>query len=55
MDFTQNDLAQEDIFILDVFHTIIIWTGKCANREDKTKATETALEYLKSGIFEFRI
>lgn len=53
MDFAQSDLAQEDIFILDAFHTLIIWTGKYANREEKNKAFEIALEFLKTGIFFF--
>lgn len=48
MDFSQSDLAQEDIFILDAFHTLMIWTGKYANREEKNKAFEIAIEFLKT-------
>ncbi|BES89474.1 actin Hypothetical protein [Nesidiocoris tenuis] len=46
MNFSQSDLIGEDVMILDAFHTIFIWIGLKANKEEKSKAMEFASEYL---------
>ncbi|KAF6215173.1 hypothetical protein GE061_009924 [Apolygus lucorum] len=48
MNFSQSDLIEEDVMILDVFHTIFIWIGRKANKEEKSKALEFASEYLET-------
>ena len=47
-DFTQEDLDDEDVFILDVYTAIFLWVGEHANESEKAAAVETAAEYLKA-------
>lgn len=44
--FNQEDLALDDIFILDTFTTVFVWVGPESNDEEKQKSFETALEYV---------
>ncbi|XP_014251721.1 villin-1-like [Cimex lectularius] len=48
MNFHQSDLIQEDIMVLDAFHTLFIWVGNLANKEEKIKAVDFAYEYLET-------
>src|SRR5262249_23454663 len=46
VDFSQDDLLQSDVFILDAFQEVFVWVGHGA--KDKTdKAFQAALDYVK--------
>jgi hypothetical protein len=46
VDFTQEDLNNEDIYILDTFTTVYVWLGGQANAHEKEKAVEFANQYV---------
>jgi len=46
--FSQEDLALDDIFLLDTFHTVYVWVGPESNEEEKQLSFETALEYVST-------
>jgi len=45
-DFSQADLEEEDVYLLDSHTSIFVWIGKQANDEEKKLALETAQVYL---------
>ena len=46
--FGQEDLEEEDVYILDVFTTVFVWIGDQANEIEKKAAEETATAYIKA-------
>lgn len=40
--FTQSDLNDEDVFLLDTFCTIFVWLGSQSNQHEKDKSLNTA-------------
>lgn len=50
MNFCQADLMPEDIMLLDATHTIYVWIGSQANKEEKRRAFDIATEYLRTDL-----
>ena len=48
-DFSQADLEEDDVYILDTFTTVWIWIGEFANAKEVQKAAESAQEYIKAN------
>ena len=42
VDFTQQDLSPDDVFLLDSFDTIYIWIGDDSRDEEKNMCTDLA-------------
>ncbi|KAM4698651.1 villin-1 [Rhinophrynus dorsalis] len=47
-DFNQDDLDEDDVFLLDTWDQVFLWLGRNANETEKKEAAFTAQEYLKS-------
>uniref|UniRef100_A0A8C3A2K1 Scinderin like b n=1 Tax=Cyclopterus lumpus TaxID=8103 RepID=A0A8C3A2K1_CYCLU len=47
-DFTQSDLATDDVMLLDTWDQIFLWVGNEANAEEKTGAPKIAKDYVES-------
>uniref|UniRef100_A0A665UI73 Macrophage-capping protein n=1 Tax=Echeneis naucrates TaxID=173247 RepID=A0A665UI73_ECHNA len=47
-DFTQSDLATDDVMILDTWEQIFLWVGKEANAEERKGAPKIAKDYIDS-------
>lgn len=47
VDFTQDDLQTQDVYILDAFYEVYVWIGKLSDIKERTSAMETAIEYMK--------
>ncbi|KAM9789275.1 scinderin like b [Neosynchiropus ocellatus] len=47
-DFTQSDLATDDVMLLDTWDQIFLWVGNEANEEEKTGAPKIAKDYVDS-------
>ena len=48
-DFSQADLEEEDVYLLDVFTNLYVWVGGEANEQEKSMALTTAAEYAKAN------
>jgi villin 1/advillin len=47
--YSQDDLDQNDIFILDTYTEVYVWVGDKSNATEKKMAFETAVEYVKNA------
>ncbi|XP_044191304.1 gelsolin-like [Thunnus albacares] len=47
-ELTQDDLAPDDVMILDTWDQVFVWIGNEAREEEKTEAAVSAVRYLKS-------
>jgi len=45
-DFTQEDLDEDDVMMLDTWSQLFIWIGENANKEEKEQSAVLAYEYL---------
>lgn len=49
VDFQQDDLDVDDIFVLDCYTEVYVWVGNGANESEKQMASETARKYVESA------
>lgn len=54
MDFTQEDMLDDDVMLLDVGTAVYLWIGSGCNAEEKTKAMETAQVWPDSTLLLLR-
>ncbi|XP_077613756.1 scinderin [Crocuta crocuta] len=47
-EFTQDDLAEDDVMLLDAWEQIFIWVGKDANEVERTESLKSAKMYLET-------
>lgn len=45
--FDQDDLLLDDVFLLDVYNSVMVWVGPQSNDEEKLKSFEIALDYVR--------
>ncbi|NXN52777.1 VILI protein, partial [Rynchops niger] len=48
VDFTQDDLEEDEVYLLDTWDQVFFWTGKGANESEKEAAAVMVQEYLRS-------
>ncbi|NWI00194.1 VILI protein, partial [Tichodroma muraria] len=48
IDFTQDDLEESDVYLLDTWDQVFLWIGKGANESEKEATAMMAQEYLRS-------
>ncbi|KAM4687933.1 villin-1-like [Discoglossus pictus] len=48
VDFSQSDLDEDDVMLLDTWEEIFLWIGKSANEFEKKEAVNSAKEYLSA-------
>ena len=46
LDFSQEDLEEDDVMILDAWKELFVWVGESARKEEKHEAIKTALVML---------
>lgn len=47
-DFTQADLAEDDVMVLDAWHSIFIWVGVNSNKQELALVEKGVGDYLRS-------
>ncbi|KAF7644207.1 hypothetical protein LDENG_00226000 [Lucifuga dentata] len=47
-ELTQDDLASDDVMILDTWDQVFVWIGNEAHEEEKTEAAASAVRYIES-------
>ncbi|TRY98540.1 hypothetical protein DNTS_025156 [Danionella cerebrum] len=47
-EFNQDDLAEDDVMLLDVWETVFIWIGKEANEVERTESEKSAKSYIET-------
>ena len=49
VDFCQDDLDPDDIFILDTFAEVYVWVGRGSSEDEKRLSAETAHKYVRQA------
>ncbi|XP_036262329.1 scinderin isoform X1 [Molothrus ater] len=47
-EFTQDDLAEDDVMLLDVWDQVFIWIGKDANETERQESVKSAKRYIET-------
>jgi hypothetical protein len=47
--FVQEDLIADDVMLLDLYSELFVWVGKDSTKEEKDKAFQLALDYVKNA------
>ncbi|XP_065147048.1 scinderin [Paramisgurnus dabryanus] len=47
-EFTQDDLAEDDVMLLDVWEQVFVWIGKDANEVERTESVKSAKMYIET-------
>ncbi|XP_067871824.1 villin-1 [Heterodontus francisci] len=47
-DFTQEDLDEDDVMLLDTWEEVFLWVGRSANNYEKKESDKSAREYLQT-------
>ncbi|XP_074051497.1 scinderin [Macrotis lagotis] len=47
-EFTQDDLAEDDVMLLDTWEQIFLWIGRDANEVERSESTKSAKSYLET-------
>lgn len=47
--FTQDDLINDDVMLLDTYDEVFVWVGHDATKAERDKSIETAIDYVKSA------
>ncbi|XP_067860032.1 adseverin isoform X2 [Heptranchias perlo] len=45
-EFTQDDLAEDDVMLMDVWDQVFVWIGNDANEVEKTESVKSAKHYI---------
>ncbi|XP_031553548.1 gelsolin, cytoplasmic-like [Actinia tenebrosa] len=48
LEFTQEDLIEDDVMLLDTYDEVFVWIGEGANDDEKRESIRTAMDYIKS-------
>jgi len=48
VNFSQEDLFEDDVMLLDTFDEVFIWIGKDSNEEERKQSMKLAAEYLRT-------
>eukprot|EP00004_Rigifila_ramosa_P003141 TRINITY_DN132_c0_g1_i1.p1 TRINITY_DN132_c0_g1~~TRINITY_DN132_c0_g1_i1.p1 ORF type:complete len:824 (-),score=219.57 TRINITY_DN132_c0_g1_i1:102-2516(-) len=47
--FSQDELENDDVMILDTYNEVFVWVGANSNETERKKALETAVQYVSSA------
>lgn len=48
LDFSQADLVEEDVMVLDAWHSLFIWIGVNSNKQELGQVEKGVIEYLRT-------
>jgi len=47
--FTQDDLDDDDVMLLDAYHSVFVWIGRGSTENEKQQSNQTAVDYIKQA------